>query len=606
MRETLDGAQSPDLEFAPIGNGRVAALVDAQARIVWWCFPRLDGDPVFCRLLSGGVEKGFCDVSLSGPQSATTRYLRNTAILETIIEDKAGNAIRVLDFFPRMRRFERLFHPPQLFRRIEPIRGLPRVTIRVRPAFNYGRSPEHVVTGSNHIRYVGGPSALRLTTDAPLFYISHESPFALSQPITLIFGPDEPLEASVDRVAREFLEGTQAYWLEWVRSLGIPFDWQVEVIRAAITLKLSSVDETGAIIAALTTSIPEAPRSSRNWDYRYCWPRDAYFVIKALNQLGATHTMELYLNYILNISVDVNEPLKPVYGIVHDQPLPELIASDLDGFNGCGPVRIGNQAAEQVQHDTYGSIILALSQLFIDERLPHMADNALFKHLEMLGEQAKRFVAEPDSGIWEYRGRRRIHTHSATMCWVACDRLARIATRLNMDARSHYWRENADRLKVEILSRSWHSGRGAFVAAFDHDDLDASVLLLPELGLIDDTDERYVKTVDVLWRELNRHGYMMRYTAPDDFGAPEVAFLACQFWYIDALGRIGRRGEARQLFDELLGRRNRFGMFSEDIDPATHQLCGNFPQTYSMAGIINTAMGLSRRWDAAWAPPGAT
>lgn len=588
------------MELAPIGNGRVAGIVDRDARLVWWCFPRIDADPVFCKLVAGVEDKGFCDVVLRGQVDTRVGYLRNTAILESVSTDQDGNAVRITDFFPRFRRFERVFHPPQFIRRIEPVAGLPRITIRVRPTFDYGRELSRVAIGSNHIRYVGGSHSLRLTTDAPLSYIHQESPFALTRPISLVIGPDEPLEEAVDAMSREFLDRTRAYWLDWVRSLGIPLEWQTDVIRAAITLKLCSFDETGAIVAALTTSIPESLGGSRNWDYRYCWPRDAYFVIKALNHLGATQTMESYLGYIANIATDDAQPMRPVYGIVHDQDLTERIAPDLTGFQGAGPVRVGNQAAEQAQHDTYGSIILGTSQMFIDERLPNKGEVTLFRRLELLGEHARRLVAEPDAGPWEYRGRKRVHTYSATMCWVACDRLARIAGRLGIPDRYVYWTQRADALRREIIERSWNESRGAFVAAFDHDDLDASCLLLSDLGLIAADDPRYISTVDVIGRELLRNGMMMRYTAPDDFGEPEVSFLACQFWYIDALRRTNRHEQAREMFQDLLSCRNSFGILSEDIHPVTRQLSGNFPQTYSMAGIINTAVGLSLPWSAAW------
>ena len=281
------------LDLAPIGNGRTAALVDTAGRIVWWCFPRFDSDPVFCRLVSGEEEKGFCDVVVHGCKHVQTEYLRNTAIVQTTLEDSAGNVVRITDFAPRFVRFERVFHPAQIFRRIEPLNGVPRITIRVRPTFNYGGPCTGRAVGSNHIRYTGGIEALRLTTDAPLSYISSESAFALTQPVTLILGSDEPFESAIDTRSREFLERTRDYWLTWARGLAVRLEWQSELIRAAISLKLCNFDETGAIIAAHTTSIPEAPGSNRTWDYRYCWLRDAYFVIKALNRLGATQTMEV-------------------------------------------------------------------------------------------------------------------------------------------------------------------------------------------------------------------------------------------------------------------------------------------------------------------------
>ena len=593
-----------DLELAPIGNGRMAALVDAASRIVWWCSPRIDGDPIFCRLIAGKEEKGFCDVLLTNSTEIKASYIRNTAILETICTDKDGNSIRIVDFFPRFPRFERIFHPPQMFRRIEPLSGVPRVTIRIRPTFAYGNRPGSTTIGSNHIRYCYGDAALRVTTDAPLSYLVEEAPFALVQPVTLVFGGDEPFEASPDQAGREFLERTHAYWVDWVRSLGVPLEWQSEVIRAAISLKLCSFDETGAVVAALTTSIPEAPNSERTWDYRYCWLRDAYFVIKALNQLGATHTMESYLNYITNISTDSESGYRPVYGVVHAQALIEKTAPLLHGYGGAQPVRIGNQAMDQVQHDAYGSIILGASQMFIDERLPRKGDVALFNRLEPLGEQAKRYYSHPDAGPWELRGRRRLHTYSATMCWVACDRLAQIATHLGLADRASYWALHANRMREEILTRAWNESRGSFVAAFDDEDLDAITLLLPELGIIQASDPRFIKTVKLIGRELLSNGFMRRYTAPDDFGSPEVAFIACQFWYIDALSQIGEQDEARALFEQLLLCRNQFGILSEDIDPTTRKLWGNLPQTYSMAGLINSAIRLSKRWGSVWSADG--
>ena len=596
--DTLD--RKSTLDLAAIGNCRTAALLDGSGRIVWWCFPRFDSDPVFSRLVAGSEEKGFCDVCLEGAVSSEASYIRNTALVRTVIRDRAGNAVVITDFTPRFRRFERVFNPPQIFRRIEPLAGLPRIRIRMRPTFNYGQHYATRALGSNHIRFSGGVDAIRLTTDAPLSYIAHEAPFALIKPVTLILGPDEPFEAAVDTASQEFLERTRYYWLDWARSLAVPLEYQAEVIRAAISLKLCNFEETGAIIAAHTTSIPEAPGSQRTWDYRYCWLRDAFFVIKALNRLGATQTMEEYIHYITNIAVEAERPLRPVYGIVPAEPLEERIATDLAGFQGMGPVRIGNQAAEQLQHDSYGSVILGASQMFIDERLPRMGDAALFHRLEPLGAQARRFAFEPDAGPWEYRRRQRVHTHSATMCWVACDRLASIAKRLGLTDRVAHWRRQADDLRQQILTRAWVDRLGAFAGALDHEDLDASVLLLPDLGLIPASDERFVRTFEVIGKELKRNGFVMRYVAEDDFGLPETSFLVCQFWYIDALAALGRKEEAREMFADLLSRRNTFGLLSEDIHPVSGELWGNLPQTYSMAGIVNTARILSRSWQDAW------
>jgi GH15 family glucan-1,4-alpha-glucosidase len=589
-----------NLDLALIGNSCSAALVDRNARIVWWCFPYFDSDPVFSRLLASDEEKGFCDVTVANLVETESRYMRNTAIVETFFTDAQGAKVRVADFAPRFDLFEREYRPPQIIRRIEPVAGLPRIAIRVRPTHNYGRPTTNVVLGSNHIRYVGGPHVMRLTTDAPLSYIVNEITFPLTRPVNLIFGQDEPFLTAIDTTSREFLARTRDHWLTWVRNLAVPFEWQAMVVRAAITLKMCSFQETGAIIAAHTTSLPEAPSSSRTWDYRYCWLRDAYFVVDALNRLGATQIMESYINYITTIATDARE-IRPVHGIVPFSSLEERIAPDLKGFLGHGPVRVGNQAVSQTQNDVYGSVVLAATQMFVDERLPQMGDEALFRLLEALGESALGRAFEPDAGLWEYRTRAHAHTYSATLCWAACDRLAGIARRLNIVDRAKYWRTNARAVQERILSEAWDEKLGALTGAFGSPELDASVLLVAELGLLPATDVRFITSCGTIGRELTRNGRIMRYTASDDFGAPETAFLACNFWYIDALSQIGRAAEARELFDSILAHRNAYGLLSEDVHPETGELWGNLPQTYSMAGIINTATRLSSSWEEAWA-----
>src|SRR2546421_1148622 len=477
-------AAQQNLDLAVIGNGRPVALINPLARIVWWCFPRFDSDPVFCRLLAGDEEKGFTDVVLDGFVSAHSEYVRNSALVSTVLTDRAGGAVLTPDLAPRCEQSGRMFRPPQLMRIIEPIAGLPRITIRFRPTSGYGQANMQRAFSSNHIRYTGGET-IRLTTDAPLAYIDRESPFVLSRPVSMVFGADTPFEGHLAITCREFCDRTRDHWQEWIRRLGISYEWQDAVIRAAITLKLSNFEETGAIIAAHTTSIPEAPGSGRTWDYRYCWLRDAYFVVRALNRIGATRTMEDFISYILTIVLGRSEKLRPVYSVVPSDPMEERIEPGLRGYHGDGPVRVGNEAAMQDQHDTYGSIILAATPMFFDRRLPRMGDADLFRRLEPLGEKAAALALVPDSGIWEFRGRKRIHTHSAAMCWAGCQRLEAIAAHLGFADRAHYWGATATKLGDELLSRAWNPKRKAFTAAVDCDELDASVLLLPELGLIE-------------------------------------------------------------------------------------------------------------------------
>jgi len=610
LTATLSGAKSAPtvadalteqaLDLALIGNCRIAAFINPTGRIVWWCFPRFDSNPVFSRLLAGEEEKGFCDVVVTGMAKARSSYVRNSAIVVTELEDEHGGRVRITDFAPRFHLFERIFRSPQIIRRIEPLGGLPRIQIRVRPTHGYGRPTTAYSIGSNHIRYRGGGEVLRLSTDAPLSYIAQETVFPLTRPLALVFGPDEPFEGAIEQTAREFEAHTRGYWHGWVRSLSLPFEWQGAVIRAAITLQLCSFEETGGIVAAHTTSIPEAPNSGRNWDYRYCWLRDAYFVVQALNQLSTTQTMEDYLNYVTTVAAQLNAPLGPVHSIVPGEDLAEVTAEGLPGFLGMGPVRVGNNAAAQAQHDVYGSVVLAATQMFVDERLPRMGDEALFKRLEPVGELAFAAAFKPDAGIWEYRGRQRIHTYSAAMCWAACDRLGQIAASLGLTARHRYWAQKANRLRRDVLKRAWNTAAGAFAGALDDPELDASVLRIAEIGLISARHPHFVATCNAIGDRLLRNGRIMRYTSDDDFGAPETAFLACNFWYIEALAAIGRRDEAREFFVGLLERRNSFGLLSEDIHPQTGALWGNFPQTYSMAGIINAATRLSEKWEDVW------
>jgi len=583
------------LDLAVIGNGRTAALLEPSGRLVWWCFPRFDSDPVFCRLLAGDEEKGFCDVVLDDMIDFSSDYVRNTAVVTTVLTDRKGASIRITDFAPRFRAYDRTFRPPQLVRIIEPVAGLPRITIRFRPTNRYGIAIPFKSIGSNHITFRGTDTVIRLTTDAPLSYIDREAPFVVTRPLYLVMGPDEPFPADLSTTCREFADRTRDYWTEWVRRLSIAYDWQDVIIRAAITLKLSNFEETGGIIAAHTTSIPEAPKSGRTWDYRFCWLRDAYFVVNALNRLGATQTMEDFISFILGIASE--DVVRPVYSVVPSDSMDEGIAENLKGYRGDGPVRIGNAAAGQIQHDTYGSIILAAMPMFFDRRLPRPGDAGLFHLLERLGVMCERSAFEPDAGIWEYRGRMRVHTHSAAMCWAGCNRLAAIAEHLGMTERAAHWSDVANGIQSRLLEQSWNGKRGAFTAAIGVDELDASVLLLPEIGLVEVGDPRFVRTVDAIEHELLRGKHVMRYASEDDFGLPESAFLICRFWLIDVWWKLGRREKAMDMFNDALRYRNRYGLLAEDVHLQTNELCGNFPQTYSMAGLILTAMRLSRSWE---------
>ena len=592
------------LDLAVVGNCEVSALIDRQGRLVWMCLPRPDGDPVFSALLTrdlGASARGVFAVDVADFARAEQRYVHNTAIVETTLHDAHGGAIQITDFCPRFRASGRMFRPMMLVRVITPIVGRPLVRLRLRPTAQYGTREQSNISGSHHLRYSAENVEYRVTTDASRTAITDNRQVVLDGPLTFILGPDDTVAESPSVLANRFLEETRGYWQDWVRTLALPFEWQEEVIRAAITLKLCTFEDSGAVLAALTTSIPESPNSGRTWDYRYCWLRDAFFVVQALNRLGATRTMEGYLHYIDHLVARAGgAELRPLYRITGDDELTERTIDSLEGFLGMGPVRIGNQAATQVQHDVYGSVILAATQLFFDHRLARPGDTALFLQLESLGVRAAAVYELPDAGPWEFRGKEGAHTFSAAISWAGCDRLSRIGRRLGLAERAEHWRARADQMRERILAQAWSERRGAFVSSLGGgDDLDASTLLLHEVGLVSGTDPRFKATVEAVGRELRDGDLLFRYRHDDDFGAPKAAFTVCAFWYVNALAAVGRRDEAREHLAALLARRNPLGLLSEDIDPATESLWGNFPQTYSLVGVINSALRLSRPWEEA-------
>ena len=593
-----------NLDLALIGNGRIGALLTGTGTIVWSCFPRFDGDAKFCALLDDepdATADGLWSIELVDSVRAEQAYVTNTAVLLTRLHDGAGGVVEITDCAPRFFQYGRLFQPMTIVRSLRRVAGNPRVVVRLRPSDGYGKSRPQRTVGSNHLRYVSNDVTLRVTTDAPITAILEERPFLLEDTVTLLLGADEAVTSDVHQVGRSFIEETLGYWRTWVRHLAIPFEWQDAVIRAAITLQLNTFDDTGAIIAAMTSSIPEAPDSGRNWDYRYCWLRDSYFVVNALNRLGATQTMENYLRYIVGIVAGVGDgPLQPVYRINGDAALTERVESALPGYRGMGPVRSGNDAFRQVQHDVYGSAILAATHTFFDRRLTRWGDKALFERLEPLGHRAIAAHDKPDSGIWELRGRSRVHTFSSVMCWAACDRLARIAERLELPERAQEWSAAAATIRTFITMNCWNEQRGSYVGSVGGTEIDASLLLLAELNFTTPDDPRFVSTVRVIERELKRGDYVFRYLEKDDFGTPQNAFVVCTFWLIGALAATGRVAAAREWFEKLLTLRNRHGLLAEHLDPETGEAWGNFVQTYSMVGLINAAIRLSVPWEDAF------
>jgi GH15 family glucan-1,4-alpha-glucosidase len=593
---------SATLDLWPIGNCQVSGLIDRQGRLVWACLPRVDGDPAFSSLLSGTdpddeAAAGLWAIDLDGCVKTEQRYERNTPILVTRHEDANGNAIEVTDFCPRYQNNERIYRPVAFVRMVTPVAGSPQIRVRLRPTKNWGDPVVQTTSGSHHIRYVLSGDAMRLSTDAPVGYIKDERAFRVERPLHFFLGPDESFGTALAPTVMLMHHNTVVEWQHWVRSLATPLEWQDLVIRSAITLKLCQHEETGAIVAALTSSIPEHADSGRNWDYRYCWIRDAYFTVQALNRLGALDVLEGYLEYLRNIVQSAKGGhIQPLYGVLGEAKLEEWIAPNLPGYRGMGPVRVGNQAYEQIQHDAYGQVVLCNVQAFFDHRLLRMSGVDDFDALEAVGERAWEVHDKPDAGLWELRTRQSVHTYSVAMCWAACDRLANAAHRLGLEEKHAFWQDRADQIHALVVEKAWRTETQRLSATFGGDDLDASMIQLLDLRFLSPSDRRFRATLYAVETGLRRGGNMLRYDSEDDFGLPKSAFNVCTFWLIEALALTGRQEDARALFEEMLTRRTTAGLLSEDIDPATGELWGNYPQTYSLVGMINCAVLLSKPW----------
>lgn len=594
----------PNLDLWPIGNCQVSALIDRAGRFVWACAPKVDGDPLFSSLLDGRDPRsddavGLWAIDLEDCVSVEQHYLTNTPILVTRMTDSNGSAIEITDFCPRFERLGRMYRPVAFARIVRPVAGSPRICVRLRPTRNWGDPAVVTTAGSNHIRYLLDGMQLRLSTNAPVGLMMDERCFRVERPLHFFLGPDESFAGNLATTLEEMAGYTTYHWQNWARGLATPFEWQDVVIRSAITLKLCQHEETGAIVAALTTSIPEHANSGRNWDYRYCWIRDAYYTVQALNRVGALDVLEGYLAYLRNI-VDQAKGghIQPLYGVQGESVLIESEAPRLAGYRGMGPVRVGNLAYEQVQHDAYGQIVLSNVQAFFDQRLFRMAGREDFEALARVGERAVELFDKPDAGLWELRTRQSVHTYSAAMCWAACDRLANAAERLGLEGDRALWQERADRMRRAIEDAAWRPDTNRMSATFSGDDLDASLIQLLDLRFMSPDDDRFRGTLAAVEEGLRRGSHMLRYATEDDFGLPETAFNVCTFWLIEALHFTGRDADARALFAEMLERRTAAGLLSEDIDPVTGELWGNYPQTYSLVGMINCAVLLSKPWSA--------
>ncbi len=578
-----------------IGNCQISALVRSDGTIVWCCMPRFDSPPVFGALLDA-EQGGNFSIAPAFPRRGVQRYLSNTNVLETRFDD-SESSFRILDFAPRFIHYERSFRPTRLIRIVEPLSGTPRIRVSCDPILGWSRERPRREHGSHHIGYAGYGEELRLTTDAPLSYL-HGEPFALSSPLRFVLTWGAPVEGPLEPFCDRQLRETVKYWRYWVKHCEIPPIYQEEVIRSALALKLHCFEDTGAIIASHTTSIPEAPASHRTWDYRYCWLRDAYYVLGAFRLLGHFEEREQFMSFLLNVAAGASElNLAPLYRVDGKSDLEEAILLEWPGFEEDGPVRVGNAAATHQQHDVFGEMVLALTPLFLDPRFSEHVSDPVLDLVVRLARKAIAVAGSPDTGIWEYRIEPRPQTFSSLMCWAAADRMRLIAQR-HRPALVSEFSKGAERIKEELLSRAVDPVRGCLASDYGGNEVDAALLQAVPLRLLSPDDSRIAATIEAVRRDLGLGNWLRRYRTSDGFAEHDSAFMVCTFWLAEALAGIERSQEARAVLARLKEVRSPLGLLSEDLEPASGAMRGNFPQTYSHVGVIRAAFAASPRlWE---------
>jgi GH15 family glucan-1,4-alpha-glucosidase len=595
VRERAAALKVPPLDHGAIGNGRVIALVSPTSAIEWLCLPRFDSPSVFARLLDARGGGVFRILHGESEIRGALSYLPNTNVLSTKFE-RDGDAWEVVDFAPRIPDGLGVRVPQEIVRVLRPLAGQPKLRIDFDPRPNFARAKVEIRETTRGLEVLGWGVPLNLATNLPCSDILAKREFVLRHPLYFVLSHGRRERPSTVASVYNELELTAAGWRAWVKTCALPTFAPEHVLRSALCLKMHAYHDTGAIIAASTTSIPEAMGTPRAWDYRYCWLRDTAFVVEALRRLGHLNEGEQFLNFLLDVAQD--GPLQPLYGIDGERNLREELLPHLSGFGGNGWVRTGNAAIHQRQNDLMGELVLCLETLLTDPRIVDENRSRFVPILQRLVEDAIAAAPTPDTGIWEFRTMPNLYTFSRAMCWVAIDRGARLARQMGRTDLADAWAPIAEREAVEVLRRGYSESLGFFTQALDGRHPDASLLLLPTLGIIDARDPRFVSTVDAYEKHLVTHGMMRRYASEDDFGETTSAFTICSFWWAEALALTGRLERAVEVFNHIVKYANPLGLFSEDVDPDTGALLGNFPQAYTHVGLIHAAMTIGELLEA--------
>ncbi len=585
-----------NLDYGIIGNCMSAALVSRDGWIDWCCLPDFGSKSVFARILDKGIGGTF-GFKVDDGYTTEQEYLPATNILVTKFE-RGEDRFEVHDFMPRYYNEARGYYaPPDIVRFIIHISGKPQFSVVYDPRLNYAKGKTSTQANELYIKSYsteGKYESVYLYTDLDKKSITGGKPVTLEKNAFFLLSYNQKIRRQdINRIYLKY-ERTKVYWLNWSeRTIHLDL-YDKEVNRSALVLKLLTFQKSGAVLAAATTSIPEAIGEVRNWDYRFCWIRDAAMTIRIFNKIAHTNEALGFLKFIIDVTPAKDERIQIMYGIRGERRLKEKFLDHLEGYCGSKPVRVGNAAYKQKQHDIYGVLMDVIYQDMTMYQVSTEHAEELWTIVRSIVKSVEVNWKKPDKGIWEIRSEGSHFTFSKLLCWVAVDRAVRIARLLRMDEYIKEWTRLRCMISDEIHEKAWNNKMQAFTQSYGSDHMDASNLLMETYGFLEASDPRFIKTVEATQRELMRDGLMYRYKNADDFGLPTTSFTICNFWLVTSLCRIGRKDEAAEMFKRLLSYSNHVGLFSEDIEFGTHRLLGNFPQAYSHLALIESAMALAK------------
>jgi alpha,alpha-trehalase len=585
-----------NLDYGVIGNCTTAAMVSKKGYIDWCCLPEFNSSSVFARLLdvnTGGTFGIECD----GEYLISQKYYPGTNILLTRFE-RGDDIFDVNDFMPRYQNDQRGYYaPPDIIRYIVHISGNPRFKTVYDPKLNYAKGETVTDIHDDYLKShstEGKYESVYLYTDLDKKSVAGGKVITLEKSAFFLLSYNQKIrKQDIHRIYLKY-ERTKVYWLNWSEQTIHLNIYDKEVNRSALVLKMLTFQKTGAVLAAITTSLPEAIGEVRNWDYRFCWIRDAAMTIRIFSRIAHTQEAFGFLRFIIDVTPAKDERIQIMYGIRGEKELTEYILEHLAGYENSAPVRIGNAAYSQKQHDIYGVLMDVIYQDMKFYRVSTENAEELWTIVRSIVKSVDANWQKPDKGIWEIRSDGRHFTFSKLLCWVAVDRAIKVASILHMGKYIDDWSKLRSAICEDINKNAWNPELNAYTQSYGSEDMDAANLLMESYGFLEANDPKFVGTVEAIQKELIRDGLMYRYKNNDDFGLPTTSFTICNFWLVTSLCRIGRREEAEKMFRRLLSYSNHVGLFSEDIEFGSHRLLGNFPQAYSHLALIESALALAR------------